>query len=149
MARFTPEQLTKIAKPHVVAEAERDLEATMATVGPDPYWEYHPMGIALVDREAVRVQYELVFENILPYIVSQTERSRTYGDDYYLVEQKYRFNFEGEESDSYFTAMVTVDDSHVVGERVYNAGPLVAVLDRCFDGSFRKLPGVVELYPRR
>jgi hypothetical protein len=143
---MTPEQIVAVSKPHGIAEYSRDLEATMATVGPNPYWEYHPMGLALVDREAVAVQYQIMFDHVLPNIVSETLRSRTFGENFSVVEQKIRLNIDGEESDSYFTVVVSVDENYVIGERVYNSGPLVALLDRCFDESFRKLPGVVDLF---
>jgi hypothetical protein len=146
MARFTPEQIIEITRAHGTAEYAMDLEATMATVGPNPYWEYHPMGLALVDHEAVKVQYQILFDRVLPYIVDQTERSRAYGDNYSMIETKVRLNLDGQQSDSYFTVVVSVDDGYVVGERVYNSGPLATLLDRCFDESFRALPGVIDLF---
>lgn len=142
----TPEEIDKITKGHGAAEFAMDMEATMATVGASPHWEYHPMGLALTDRESVEVQYELLFEHILPCVVSQSSRAFGYGDNYVIREQNFRMNFDGVESDNYFTVVISVDENHVIGERIYNSGPLVAVLDRCFDEKFRALPGVVDLF---
>jgi hypothetical protein len=148
MARFTPDEIREITKPHGIAEYAKDLEATMATVGSEPLWEYHPMGLALVDRDAVAAQYQILFDHVLPYVVSETERSRAFGDNYVMIEQEIRLKIDDTESVSYFTVVVTVDEGHVTGERVYNSGPLATLLDQCFDESFRALPGVVDVFDR-
>jgi hypothetical protein len=110
-AQLTPEQIDACTGPHGAAEFARDLEATMATVGPEPLWEYHPLGLALTDRQAVEVQYQLIFDHVLPYVVSHTEQARAYGDNYVVQEQLFRFNFDGVESESKFTVTVVCDDA--------------------------------------
>lgn len=156
--KYTPEHIRKIARLHGTAEYAKDLAATMATVGPDPYWEYHPMGLAFIGREAVAAHYKILFDNVRlepgkPYVREVERCVRAYGDDCVWVEKKVRFNFDGyddsREIDSYFTVVVTVDDQYVTGERAYYAGPLASVIDQCFTESFRALPGVVDLSARR
>jgi hypothetical protein len=156
--RYTPEHIRKISRLHGTAEYAKDLEATMATVGADPYWEYHPMGLAFVGREAVEAHYKILFDNVRlepgrPYVREVERCIRAYGDDCVWVEKKVRFNFDANEDsqqvDSYFTVVVTVDDQYVIGERAYYSGPLATVIDQCFTESFRALPGVVDLSTRR
>lgn len=156
--KYTPEHIRRIARLHGTAEYSKDLKATMATVGPDPYWEYQPMGLAFVGREAVEEHYRILFDNVRlepqkPYVREVERCYRAFGNDCVWVEKKVRFNFDGYddslEIDSYFAVVVTVDDQYVIGERAYYAGPLATVIDQCFTESFRSLPGVVDLSVRR
>jgi hypothetical protein len=156
--KYTPEHIRNITRMHGTAEYAKDLEATMATVSAEPYWEYHPMGLAFVGREAVAAHYQILFDTIRlapgkPYVREVERCIRAYGDDCVWVEKKVRFNYDGfedgREIDSYFTVVVTVDDHHVIGERAYYSGPLATVIDQCFTEVFRALPGVVDLSARR
>jgi hypothetical protein len=155
--KYSPAHISKISKLHGTAEYAKDLEATMATVGPHPYWEYQPMGLAFVGREAVAAHYKILFDNVRlapgkPYL-HEWERPRSYGDNCVVVEKKVRFTLEGYDDselvDSFFIVVVIVDDNYVVGERAYYSGPLAKAIDECFDAQFRALPGVIDLSQRR
>ncbi|WP_176593249.1 MULTISPECIES: hypothetical protein [Sphingobium] len=57
MANLTKEQMLDILLRHDAAEARGDLDAVMATVSPNPFYEFHPAGITLDTVEAVRELY--------------------------------------------------------------------------------------------
>jgi hypothetical protein len=142
---LTHEKMLELLQTHSSREYARDLDGTMATVGPDPLWEFHPLGLRLTTRDAVREAYRLQFEHLFPHLAGATERTRAYGDDFIVAEQVIRLDQEGRQSDSCMTALLAFDDRYVTSERVYVSGPLTDVLERAFDGAFRELPGVVDL----
>ena len=55
------ERLVAVAHRHAAAEAEGDLEATLATLEDDPRYELLPTGIVFNGREAARTYYEHFF----------------------------------------------------------------------------------------
>jgi hypothetical protein len=145
MALLTHEKMAEILEAHASREYARDLEGTMATVGPDPVWEFHPLGVRLSGRDAVREAYRLQFEHLFPYLVGGTERTRAYGDDFVMSEQVVHLDLEGRQVDAHMAAVLAFDDSTVTSERVYVSGRLTEVLESAFGGAFRELPGVVDL----
>ena len=142
---LTHEKMAGILEAHASREYARDLDGTMATVGSDPIWEFHPLGLRLTGRDAVREAYRLQLAHHLPHQVGGTQRPRAYGDDLVRSEQVVRLDFEGDQVDAHMAALLAFDDGCVTSERVYVSGRLKDVLERAFGGAFRELPGVVDL----
>jgi hypothetical protein len=55
---MTIDEMIELALQHHQAEIDRDLEATMATIGPDPVWQFYPGDVTLRGTPAVRRYYQ-------------------------------------------------------------------------------------------
>ena len=64
----TVAELTAIAHRHAAAEAAGDLEATLATLEPDPVYELYPVGLRMRGEPLARRYYEHFFANVVPRI---------------------------------------------------------------------------------
>ncbi|MCG8588212.1 MAG: hypothetical protein MJE66_02900 [Proteobacteria bacterium] len=65
-AGWSVEAMVALATQHARVEAQRDLEATMATLVPSPFYEWQPMGWIMQGRDAVTRYYEHLFANFIP-----------------------------------------------------------------------------------
>ena len=75
------EELVAIAHRHAAAEAEGDLAATLATLEPDPVYEFEPAGLLLRGLPAVKVYYEHFFETFQPLIAGYELRGEWLNDE--------------------------------------------------------------------
>ena len=76
----TREALVEIAHRHAAAEANGDLASTLATLEPDPVYEFEPAGLLLRGLPAVRVYYEHFFATFQPMIAGYELRSELVND---------------------------------------------------------------------
>lgn len=144
--RLTEEEMARILAAHGVAEHAFDLEGTMATVGPDVLWEWHPHGLRIIDRESLRAMYESLFEHFFPCTRrGTTERTRVYGDNFMVIEMVVHLDIDGEWSDGHLASVISFAKDKVISERVYVSGGLIGLVDKCVDETFLALPGVVVL----
>lgn len=65
-ADWTAEAMHALGTRHATAEAEGDLEATMATLVEEPVYEFWPMGKRMVGRDAVLRYYEHLVSDFMP-----------------------------------------------------------------------------------
>jgi hypothetical protein len=77
----TRQQLAEIAYRHAAAEAAGDLAATLATLEPDPVYEFEPAGLLLRGLPAVKVYYEHFFSTFQPLIAGYELRSEWVNDE--------------------------------------------------------------------
>lgn len=63
---LSAKQMADLAHRHAGAEARADLEGTMATMVPEPVYEFHPVGLALRGGDRVWRYYTQLFERFLP-----------------------------------------------------------------------------------
>jgi hypothetical protein len=75
------EQQEATARAHAEAEAAGDLDATMATLDPDPVYELQPIGRRLVGRDGARRYYEWFFANFMPRVAGYEVRSEWVTDE--------------------------------------------------------------------
>jgi hypothetical protein len=76
----TREELLEIAYRHAACEANGDLEGTLATLEPDPVYEFEPAGLVLRGLPAVRVYYEHFVATFQPSIAGYELRSEWVND---------------------------------------------------------------------
>ena len=76
----TRQELVEIAYRHAAAEAGGDLAATLATLEPDPVYEFEPAGLVLRGLPAVKVYYEHFFSTFQPTIAGYELRSEWVND---------------------------------------------------------------------
>jgi hypothetical protein len=75
------EELIAIAHRHAAAEANGDLATTLATLDPDPVYEFEPAGLLLRGLPAVKVYYEHFFATFQPMIAGYELRSEWQSDE--------------------------------------------------------------------
>ena len=63
---WNAERMLELGRRHAEAEARADLEGTMETMVPEPYYEFHPAGLILRGGERVRRYYTQFYERFLP-----------------------------------------------------------------------------------
>jgi hypothetical protein len=52
------DRLRELARVHIRAEADGDIDTILATLEADPFYELHPLGVRFSGRDAVRRYYE-------------------------------------------------------------------------------------------
>lgn len=63
---LTHDEIDALADEHVRAEAAGDVEAVLATLEDDPFYDLHPHGLRFTGRDAVRRYYEWLFTGFAP-----------------------------------------------------------------------------------
>jgi hypothetical protein len=74
-------ELVAIAQRHAAAEDNGDLATTLATLDPDPVYEFEPAGLLLRGLPAVTVYYEHFFATFQPMIAGYELRSEWLNDE--------------------------------------------------------------------
>ena len=144
--RLSPEEMTEIFESHGQREFARDLEGTMETVGLDPLWEFHPLGLRITERDSVRAVYQRQFEHIFPYVEKTVDRSRIFGDNSMALEVVVQLCFsDGQYHEANLVAILAFDQGVVTSERVYASGRLQELFSTALGDSIRGLPGVTDL----
>jgi hypothetical protein len=75
------EELVAIAHRHAAAEANGDLATTLATLEPDPVYEFEPAGLLLRGLPAVKAYYEHFFATFQPRIAGYEMRGEWLNDE--------------------------------------------------------------------
>jgi hypothetical protein len=126
---LTTEQLIDMAHAHAQAEAEDDIETTMATLQDDPVYELQPMGVAFRGRAAAQMYYDHFFKNVKPLIAGYDLRGEWANDQ--GVAQEYVIHFrlaDGTEESHPVMAVLTFGTAALSGERLYASERLMQLL---------------------
>jgi hypothetical protein len=78
--RPTLEEFVAIARRHAEAEGADDLAGTLATLDPDPVYEFFPSGRRFTGMDATRRYYEHFFANVRPRIAGYTMHAEWLSD---------------------------------------------------------------------
>ena len=120
------ESMIAVAHAHAAAEADRDIEGTMATLDDDPTYELQPMGRVLRGRESARAYYEHFFANCQPHIRGYELRSEWVCDDGVLQEYTLHIDSQGSTSRHDIIGILTFGHSgKLSGERIYASDELI------------------------
>ena len=120
MERRSRDELIDLAHAHAKAEADGDIEATLATLEDDPVYELLPLGRTFHGRRAARRYYEHFFGVFRPSAVGSTLRNEWAGEN--GVAQEYRIDVrsQGGTVERYpVVAILTFGTSALSGERLY------------------------------
>ena len=120
--------LVGVARAHAAAEAAGDLEATLATLDPEPVYELWPMGVTFRGEAAARAYYEHFCNTVRPLVSSAELRNEWVND--HGVAQEYEIEFrlpEGTERHRVL-AILTFGESALSGERLYGSDRLFGLL---------------------
>lgn len=121
--------LADVARAHARAEATGDLEATLATLDPDPVYELLPMGVILSGRAFVRAYYERFFAECMPRFGGYELRNEWLMDD--GLGQEYRVEVatpDGPRRHDILGILTFGDHGLLAGERLYASDELLRFL---------------------
>ena len=120
MERRSRDELIDLAHSHAKAEADGDIEATLATLEDDPVYELLPLGLTFRGRPAARRYYQHFFGVFRPSAVGSTLRNEWAGER--GVAQEYLIDVRSRDGtiDRYpVLAILTFGTWALSGERVY------------------------------
>jgi SnoaL-like domain len=116
----TVDQLVDVALRHAQAEADGDLDATMATLEDDCVYELQPMGLRLVGRDNARAYYDWFFPNFMPRVANYEMRAEWINDQ--GVAQEYRIWVRGDDGqveEHDLIGILCFGNELLSGERLY------------------------------
>src|SRR5262245_26534536 len=87
MLQVTSALLLEMLQAHSACERRMDVAGTMDTVGLNPSWELHPLGLEIRGRDAIREFYRRTLSSSLSARRGSVVRGYTYGDRSITVEQ--------------------------------------------------------------
>ena len=96
-AEWTAESMYALGMRHATAEAEGDLEATMATLVDEPVYEFWPMGKKMVGTAAVLRYYEHLVSDFMPAQIGYEMIAETVSPD--ALSQEYEIEIRGEDGE--------------------------------------------------
>jgi hypothetical protein len=124
------EQMIATARAHAAAEANADIDATMATLDDDPVYELLPMGRMLRGSDTAREYYEHFFATCLPRVRRYDLRSEWVADD--GLGQEYTLYLEEPDGTTrrhdILGILVFGSGSRLSGERIYASNELLEVM---------------------
>jgi hypothetical protein len=124
------EAMVAVAHAHAAAEAEDDIEATMATLDEDPLYELMPMGRALRGRDCARAYYEHFFATCRPRVAHYDLRSEWVTDE--GVGQEYTMYLsepDGTTTRHDIIGILTFGSGgRLSGERIYASDELLEIM---------------------
>ena len=113
-------RLTEIAHAHAAAEANGDLEATMATLEAEPVYDFHPVGLRMTGAKLTRRYYEHYFANVGPRIAGFQLLGEWVNELGVLQEYTVRYRYDdGREREFYILGLLTFGNEKLTGERLY------------------------------
>jgi hypothetical protein len=124
------EAMIAVAHAHAAAEADRDIEATMATLDDDPVYELQPIGRTLRGRDDARAYYEHFFANVQPRISGYELRSEWISDEGVLQEYTLDIdNPDGGNARHHIIGILTFGTAGTLsGERIYASDELITFM---------------------
>jgi hypothetical protein len=129
MERWPPQELIHLAHAHAKAEADGDIDATLATLEDDPVYELLPIGLTFRGRPAARRYYEHFFGVFRPSAVGSKLRNEWAGD--HGVAQEYLIDVRsahGEIERYPVLAILTFGAHALSGERLYAGEQLLRLM---------------------
>ena len=148
MDELTKKQMESILLDHEVAELEGDLEATLATLTPDPHYELATLGWAIDGRDAVRETYERILPGAQKWDIAAEKRVHAVADNTLLREAFVSFNTpEGERLTGLYMVVMAFDPELklISGERMYMDPQFAAMMSRDLGDDFADVPGVSRI----
>lgn len=148
MEELTKKEMEAILLQHEIAELEEDIDATMATLAPNPHYELVTLGYAFDGEEAVREAYK----RILPYNknrnVAAEMRVHAVAKNTLIREAYVSFNTSsGERVTGQYLVVMSFDPvaKLISGERMYMDPLFAAMMTENIGDDFESLPGVSKL----
>jgi hypothetical protein len=129
MQRRPRDELIDLAHAHAKAEADGDIDATLATLEDHPVYELLPIGLTFHGRPAARRYYDHFFGVFRPLAVGSTLRNEWAGE--HGVAQEYVIdvrNADGGAERYPVLAILTFGERALSGERLYASDRLLRLM---------------------
>jgi hypothetical protein len=123
------DELVQVALRHANAEAENDLATTLATLEPEPVYDFFPVGRRFVGMAATRAYYDHLFSTFLPMVSSYELISEFVNND--GVAQEYMIHVrlpDGSEEHHRVLGILTFGTEALSGERIYGSDRLLELM---------------------
>jgi hypothetical protein len=123
------EEMIELAHAHAAAEGSGDLEATLATLEPDPVYELQPEGRVLRGMDAVRRYYDHFFTQFQPMVEGYELRSEWVTDE--GVGQEYIIHLrlpDGRREDHAIIGILVFGKTRLAGERLWAGERLLRLM---------------------
>lgn len=142
-ANLTRDEMLAVMAQHDEGEMNQDVEATMATVAPAPFYEFQPMGMYIETRDALTEMYRRVLPTQSDSIKGAVRKHFWFNDDGYAVEWEFDIvDLIGVPRKSHVITVFDFEDGLVKGERVFLSPEHSAVFADALGKDFFSLPGV-------
>jgi hypothetical protein len=123
MSKLTKEAMFRLVDDHIAYELERDIDGIMSTLCDEPYFEYHPMGYALITRDAIREKYRLSIQGVWSRVIARTETIRWWNEDSVVLKDVVQCELPGGRIATLNAlAEFTFEGDKLKGEHVYCNG---------------------------
>jgi hypothetical protein len=140
--------MEEILLAHEVAELEMDLEATMATLAPNPHYELATLGWAVDGSPAVCETYKRILPGAQRWDVAAEKRVHAVADNTLIREAYVSFNTaEGDRVNGLYLVVMAFDPELklISGERMYMDPLFARMLSTDLGDDFADLPGVSRI----
>lgn len=148
-------EMLAMVRQHMDAEIRQDIDAVMATLVKEPYYEIHPLGLRIRGQSAVREMYKKLLPGSFDYIVESRAMTFNTGDpanvwvgpdgvvirEFCIVQPPKGERFEISEM-----AIFSFEGELLKGEQFYCNAPLAELFKGALGPEFGKLAGVERLY---
>ena len=127
-SRLTAEQVQKVARAHSEAEERCELEPLMATMVPEPVFEFHPPGARLVGGARIRRHYEQFIARFMPLVEGTELLSQCVNETASVQEYRIHLRIDGRRETHGVVAVLYASDDRLGGERLYGSQRLLELM---------------------
>jgi hypothetical protein len=152
---MTNEAMWAVVRRHMDRELAEDVAGSLATMVPEPFYEYHPLGYRIQGHAAISVMYRRMWAAFYPYVVASesltlgtgSTNSVWYGENSVAIQEWARIEPPGAEVQLIGEiALFHFEGELLKGETIYCNGPLTQLTREALGADFLTLPGVSLLY---
>ncbi|MFD5177066.1 hypothetical protein ACFWM1_14730 [Nocardia sp. NPDC058379] len=147
MSELTKKQMEEILLAHEIAELEMDVEATLATLAPNPHYEIASLGWAIDGTDAVRETYHRILRQQGRGVAAE-KRVHAVAENTLLREAFMTFNtLDGERVTGLYLVVMAFDPGLklISGERMYTDPNFGQTMAELLGPDFGSLPGVSRI----
>ncbi|NMO03527.1 hypothetical protein HH308_20125 [Gordonia sp. TBRC 11910] len=147
MTELSKKEMEEILLVHEIAELEMDVEATLATLAPNPHYELASLGLAIDGIDAVRETYRRILPNQSRDVAAE-KRVHAVASNTLLREAHMSFNnLDGERVNGLYLVVMAFDPALklISGERMYMDPNFGKMMSEQLGPDFESLPGVSRI----
>lgn len=126
--RLTAQQVLELARAHSGAEERRELEPLMATMVPDPVFEFHPPGAQLRGGARIRRHYEQFIARFMPLVEGTELLGEWVSGTGAVHEYRLDLRVDGKRERHAIVAVLYASGDRLGGERLYGSERLMRLM---------------------
>jgi hypothetical protein len=148
MEELSKKEMEAVLLAHEIAELGEDIDATMATLAPNPHYELATLGLALDGHAAVREAYSRILPGNRQRNVAAEMRVHAVARNTLIREAYVSFdNSAAERVNGQYLVVMSFDPvaKLIAGERMYMDPNFAAMMTEQLGPDFASLPGVSKM----